>query len=442
MGYGARIGVATGVHDPLHARALVLIPDGGPGVLLLTADLCLITPGQAAGVRREIAEKTGLSPESVLVSCTHTHSGPETGLGAVMTGRPEPPHVARMLEALAETGVEAHRAAAPAGARWGRAEARIGRNRRLADGPVDPEILILDVWTPSGAPLATLYQYACHGTVLGHDNLEISADWPGAACQRIEEATGAPALFLLGAHADIDPRTRGLMDLAIEGQSRGLGFDAVRVLGGEVAEAVLGVLESSAPPPGEIPVRAVSRAATLPVHLGDLPEEEARTELDARKRELAGWLGVEPDALPGPVELYRTVPARAAGLPPSEAREWIARSRLYVRDRTARRWAEGASRLDVETQLVRIGDAALLGLPVEPTTAVGLDWKRRARKHVPLAGVAGIANGWLRYLPHPDDLADPLAHQRYEILQSLLVPSACERLLALGEELLDEAVRA
>ncbi|MBW2280426.1 MAG: hypothetical protein JRG82_06750, partial [Deltaproteobacteria bacterium] len=74
-------------------------------------------------------------------------------------------------------------------------------------------------------------------------------------------------------------------------------------------------------------------------------------------------------------------------------------------------------------------------LPVEPTTNVGLDWKRRMSGRFERAGVAGIANGWLRYLPHPDDLSDPRAAEHYEVLESILAPGACERLLDRGEEL-------
>ncbi len=86
--------------------------------------------------------------------------------------------------------------------------------------------------------------------------------------------------------------------------------------------------------------------------------------------------------------------------------------------------------------MLRIGDAALLGLPLEPTTNVGLDWQARATRRLPLAAVAGIANGWLRYLPHPDDLAHPRADEHYEVLMSTFAPGACERLLQEGEQLL------
>jgi hypothetical protein len=443
MGYGARSGVATAVHDPLYARALALRrPEGGDSaaLIIVVADLCLMTPGQALSVREAIGRRTGLSPRNVLVSCTHTHSGPDTGLAAQMTRREEPAYVATLLETLAEAGSHAYAAAAPAGVRWLRAEAHIGRNRRLAHGPVDPEILVLEVRDPAGGSRAVLYHYACHGTVLGHDNLEISADWAGVASARIEASTGGIALFLLGAHADIDPRTRGLMDLAISGQSVGLGFDAVDVLGSEVAEAVLGALEPADPIVDGVPIGAASQTVRLPIHLGDRAEEEARKDLDSRKGELAEWLGIPPEDLPRLSRLEASIRARVAGLPPSVTREWIARARLYVRDRTGPHWTEGARQVDVEAQVLRIGEGALLALPVEPTTEVGLDWKRRARSRAPFSGVVGIGNGWLRYLPHPEDLDEPLAHHRYEVLSSLLAPGSCERLLALGEDLLDETL--
>jgi hypothetical protein len=441
MGYGARKGVATGVHDPLYARALALqAPDRGESgaLILVVGDLCLMAPDQARAIREGIAQRVEIPSESVLVSCTHTHSGPDTGLMARMMRREEPPYVAELLGTLIEAGCQAWAQAAPSRLRWVRTEAHIGRNRRRADGPVDPEVLVLHVQDPDGGTRAVLYHYACHGTVLGHDNLEISADWAGVASAGIERATGGTALFLLGAHADIDPRTRGLMDLAIDGQSLGLGFDAIDVLGAEVAEAVLEALEGGETGREDVPIRASARSVELLIHLGDRSEEDAGKELDARKAELAGWLGVPIEDFPRLLEIDGRVREKALQLPLSEAREWIARARLYVRDRTAPYWVEGERRVPVEAQVIRIGETAILALPLEPTTAVGLDWKRRTRESMTFGGVAGIGNGWLRYLPHPDDLADPQAHHRYEILSSVFVPEACDRLLALGEELLRE----
>ncbi len=444
MGYGARPGVATGVRQALHARALWLAngPRAESGILINTADLCLMSPAAANAVRKRLAGSIGLPRERILVGCTHTHSGPDTGIGAEAGAGEPPAHVAAVFEGLVRAGEQAFSAARPARLGWGRSEARIGRNRRLEDGPLEPEVGVLRVDGSDGKPLAVLYHHGCHATVLGHDNLEISADWPGVASARVERETGATALFLLGAHADIDPRTRAVMDPAIPGQSVGLGFPAAHVLGTEVAEAVLEAHAAVALSP-DAAISARCRDVSLPLHLGDLDSAGAERELARRKAALADDLGVALDALPRLSRLAEFATLRGGDLPLAEQRERIARVRLYVRDKTAPFFVGNRRRIDAEVQLLRIGEAAVLGLPFEPTTEVGLDWRERTRGRAsglaPATGrVAGTANGWLRYLPHPRDLAHPLAHHHYEVLSSLVAPGACERLLDAGESLLAE----
>ena len=435
MGYGAREGRSTRVHDPLQARGIYLAGEGpGDQILILSADLCLMAPDQAARIRAEIAARTDLDPARILVSCSHTHSGPDTGLAELAQGRPEPEHVAPLFAGLVEAGVAAVATAAPARLRWLETEARIGANRRLANGPLDPAVTILELRHTDDRPLAILFVHACHGTVLGHDNLEVSADWAGVTMARVSEATGAVTSFVLGAHADIDPRTRGLMDLAIPGQSRGMGFEAVRVLGEEVADAVLAALASDEPLQDDARIGGASARVPLPVQLG-VDADPAAAVLSERKRQLASRLGVQLEAFPRLSSLGSVVAERAQTLPLAEARALLSETRLYVRDKTAPFFCRGEREASVEAQVLRIGDAVLLGLPVEPTTQVGLDWKARMRARFPHSCVAGIANGWLRYLPHPDDLAHPRAHEHYEVLESILAPGACEALLACGEKL-------
>src|SRR5690606_18127497 len=160
MGYGARQGVARGVRDPLYARALYLA--GRDDCVWLELDLCLLARTQADAVRWRVAERTGVPPARVLVACTHTHSGPETGLFAALGGAPTPPAAARLLDAAVEAAARARASAGPARLGVGRGEAHIGRNRRRADGPVDPEVLVVRVDREDGAPLAVLYVHGCH----------------------------------------------------------------------------------------------------------------------------------------------------------------------------------------------------------------------------------------------------------------------------------------
>lgn len=421
MGYGARTGTALSTHDPLHSRALYLASDSD--LLLIECELCLMAPAQAEGVRSRIAAETGVARDRIMVGCTHTHSGPDTGLGALLGGSEPPDHVAPLLEAAIEAGVRAHANAANARLGVGRAEAHIGRNRRREDGPLDADVLVIRVDRADGSPLSVLYVHGCHPTALGHDNLAYSADWPSAAGRAIQEGLpGCNPIFVLGAHADVDPRTRGLLDLAIRNQSVGVGFDQVEVLGREIGQAVVGAA-STLETRTQAAVAAGSARVRIPVH---------RADLELRRREALEALGLPPDSKARIRDLYRLEWERTADLSAEERRERIAKVRIYLRDRTAPRFAFG-SEPEVEAQVLRIGDAHLLGLPLEPTVDVGLDWKRRlGRRH---AAVVGIANGWLRYLPHSRNFEETLAHQKYEILQSTLVPDASDRLLAEAEHL-------
>jgi hypothetical protein len=437
MGYGARIGRATAVADRIHARALALESDSHHSLLVVSAELCLITSGQANDLRRRIASRIGSSPDVILVACTHTHSGPDTGVAERNGGRPEPAHVAALFDGMVAAGEEAWRRREPASLAWAQTEAHIGRNRCIADGRIDRGLEVLRVAARDARLLAVMFRHSCHGTVRGHDSLEISADWPGAAARRIEAETGAVAPFLLGAHADVDPRTRGLMDLAVPGQSLGLGAEAVRVLGWEVADAALASLSRAQPEPDEPRLGARVARVRLPLHLGELAPDQLEAELARRKAEVAAELGLSASELPRISELYDRASDSARELPIAAARERIARVRGYIRDRTAPFFSGNRREVEVEVQALAIGRALLLALPVEPTTAVGDDWRARVSSR-DLGLVVGIGNGWLRYLPHASDLAHPLAHQHYEVLQSLLAPGACEALLATGHALARE----
>lgn len=439
MGYGARTGRAEGRNDPLYARALFVAGDAPHAkVLWVQLDLCLIAPSQAHDVRRRVAERTGVPSECVLVACTHTHSGPETGLGQILAEADPPEWVEPLLAAAVDAAVRAHAAAEPARLGVGRGEVQIGRNRRRADGPVDPSLVVVRVDAAArsdGTPLALLYLHGCHPTVLGHDNLVYSADWPGEASRAIEEALpGTFALFGLSAHADIDPRTRGLMDLAVDGQSVGVGFDRVGELGREVGAAVVEVA-SHIETRGDAPVGAACMVRPLAVHGAGAGPEAARAALAAGRKDALAALDLPADSEVGTGELFRLAGERTRALPPEECRARRARARRYLRDRTAARFA-GGTHPEVEAQVVRLGDALVLGLPLEATVAVGLAWRERIES--PFACVLSIANGWLRYLPHPDEFDEPGSERAYEILMSTFEPDAARRLLASGVQLAAE----
>jgi hypothetical protein len=430
MGYGARTGSATAIHDVLMARALYLRA-AGQDLLIVSCDLCLMSPGQAGELRSRLEAATGVPRQRILVGCIHTHSGPETGLLDALAGRDAAPEVVALFDAVVTAGERAVAGAAPAALGIGHGRAGIGRNRRVADGPVDPDVLVIRVESvepapridpPGGATSAILYLYACHPTVLGPENLAFSADWPGAAARRIaEHFPGTNPIFLLGSHADVDPRTRGLQDLARTDRSRGAGFSAVAELGTELGDAVAEAA-ARATLRREIRLGGATGGVELACHQPD----------DADRRAAALALGLEPDAELRTRDLFRLESERTRDLPAPLRRERIAQLRRYARGRMAQRFASGP-RCRVEVQLLQIDRARLLALPAEATVEVGRDWRRRMGS--PDAAVISIGNGWLRYLPHRRNFEEPMSHQMYEILTSTFPADAAERLLDEAERL-------
>jgi hypothetical protein len=429
MGYGARQGVAGSIHDPLHARALYL--ESGGRALIVQLEVCLLAVPQARALRERIARRTGLADAEVWIAATHTHSGPETGVSAVLAGEPPPPWVEPILDAAVEAASWAVRRAARARVGLGSARAAIGRNRREAGGAVDPEVVVLRVDGARGTPRAIAFVHGTHPTVLGHENLAFSADWPAAAGDAIREAfPSAMPFFLLGAHADVDPRTRGLQDLALPGQSLGAGFEACAALGRELGAAVAeaaAAIEAR----DDLEVRALGRTVALPVHGAGAGEGARQERLARRAAAAADALGLDPGE---PVRVSRLLALereRTEGLPVQERRDRISRVRLFVRDRTAERVA-GGPRPDVAVQLLRIGDAAWLGLPLEATAELGLAWKSG---RAPGSALLSNVGGWLRYLPHPERFRAPAGEHHYEVLMSTFEPEAAPCLLAAGDAL-------
>src|SRR5262249_11158393 len=115
---------------------------------------------------------------------------------------------ARLLDGMEAAAREAERRREPARAVSGRAPVAGVAQSRLKQ-PLDPELGMLKVTGASGRPIALVWSYAVHGTALGRRNLLLSGDLMAEASARLERETGAPALFVNGAAADVSPLRHG-----------------------------------------------------------------------------------------------------------------------------------------------------------------------------------------------------------------------------------------
>ena len=228
---------SRGVHDPVKARALAL-DDGRASLVWLAIDLVGTDPSLVEELRGRLA-RAGLPSAALIVSASHTHSGPgayaESALFAMVALDRRSPEVrARVLDALERAAREAHARRAPARVGAGAGEVRDVARSRLG-APLDPTLGVLKVVGADDRPIAILWNYAIHGTALGRGNLLVSGDLMAEASARIERRLGVPALFVNGAVGDVSPAGRGWGGAAEIGER--LAREALAVWGRITPEA-------------------------------------------------------------------------------------------------------------------------------------------------------------------------------------------------------------
>ncbi len=202
---------STGVHDPLRLRALALEGDG-VRVLWLSADLVGTDPTLVSELSARLTRPGG-SPGVVVISASHTHSGPgafaHSAFWGFLAADRESPVVRRgLLDGMERVAREALQRRAPAKVVGGKTTVTGIATSRL-DQPLDPELGVLKVTSLDGRPLALVWNYAIHGTALGHGNFQLSGDLMGQASARLERETGVPTLFVNGAAGDVSPSVKG-----------------------------------------------------------------------------------------------------------------------------------------------------------------------------------------------------------------------------------------
>lgn len=255
---------ATGVHRPLLATALWLEPvgesasdriapsDGSLRSLALSAtqlvialDHCVIDSAEMTRLRDAVAAAASLQPMQVHITLSHTH-----GSGWMSRSRSHfpggeliGPYLDDVTSKLAQLAVDAKSAVQPATIVYGKGQCTLAGHRDFMDderkqfvcgfnpdGPADDTVLVARVQGGHGL-LATIVNYACHPTTLAWDNTLISPDYVGAMREVVEEATGAPCLFLQGASGDLGPREGFVGDTRIADRNgRQLGYAALAAL--------------------------------------------------------------------------------------------------------------------------------------------------------------------------------------------------------------------
>jgi hypothetical protein len=263
----------------------------------------------------------------------------------------------------------------------------VGKNRDEPDGPMDPRLGVLYFSDTHGRPLAALMNYACHPTVLGPDNLVISADFPGYACLVLERMLGPDvvALYTSGALGDVGTRL----------VRRSRTFEEAERLGTIVGAEALKVIQKIEVMSSAVELRGARRRFTAPPRrFPSLPEAQETLMEAERLYELQARKG-------GPPGLVRA------------AQAWVEGAAEMVR--VVEEWTP--MEIATEVQVLAIGTNLLVGLPGEPFVEIGLRIKERLGSVN--AMVLGCANDYVGYILTRQDCEKKV----YEAGCNLFAPS-------------------
>ena len=230
-GYASRDKPSTDVLHDLWAKAIVFEEDPSNRVVIVTTDLLGLSHEISSEVAMRVSQKFGIPRANLLLSSSHTHSGPVVWpcLSTIFDfSTADMQKVAQYGQKLTDDIVEAIGIALndlePVQISTGHGSADFAVNRRQQkdgqvvigvnpDGPVDHDVPVIMISTPGGKLKAVIFSYACHNT--SSNTYFINGDYAGFAQIELEKANpGALAMFVAGCGADQNPNPRGSLEYA------------------------------------------------------------------------------------------------------------------------------------------------------------------------------------------------------------------------------------
>jgi len=385
--------MASKVNDPLHARCLVL-DDGTERIAICVVDTLFVPRDIADAVKAEAAKATGIRPDRMLISATHSHSCPSVA-GCLGTDTDEgyrkflPPLLVEAIEGAAKS-------LAPAKVGWATIDAPdhthcrrwIFRPDKLrtdpfgqrnvrahmhpgyqnADcigpsGPPDPQLSLLAVQAADGRPVAVLANYSMHYYGAG----PVSADYYGVFCRKLTELLGADKT---------QPPFVAIMSHGTSGDLHWMDYGKPSNPPG---------LQRYAEGLAQIAVEACKKIE----HRDTVPIRMAEKKLTLARR--------VPDE--GRLAWAKAVLAKMGGNKPRNLPEVYAREALYLHEEPKR---------ELILQAIRVGDPSAgsgqaLGITAIPCEVYGLTGlKLKAQSPLQPTMNIELANGGEGYIPPPE----------------------------------------
>ena len=355
---------AVGQEGELRVVAVVIEQPRVAKLAIVACDVLFVTRDIAESAIAEITTSTGIPSHNVLISATHTHHAPST---AVVHGYGrEELFCQRLRDAIVLAVQEANSKLSGGEAAFlfhlGE-ERTVGGNSRflLSDGtiswtgprddvvrptgPFDPQLPVLAFRGPAGDLRALIYNHSTHTIGTRKGNVR-SPSFYGLAAQELERELGGVVAFLEGASGSTHNVTGVPTD------------EAVR----RFKVAINGALQKAEPRPVNR-LASIKRRFTFHVRTFDESAEDQKVASYCRKR--------IPKSAEAVIGVFRDMRNK---LKPQQGQ-------------TRQTWL----------QALVIGDVAIVGIPAEFFTGLGLEVKERSPFKETY--VAELANDWIGYLP-------------------------------------------
>ena len=428
LGYGDRDHNHEGIHDRLYLYATAILQKDKPPVLLFAADLCLFGPACVQVMKDTLAQRLGVSMDSLSIQTTHTHSGPDVYNIHTAQGTAEIAYYELLVNRMEDAAQEAMQMAVPATMELRQGSCHIGVNRRGLDKAIDPRLFLLTIKNLQGKDLGMFFYYSCHLTVLGVDNYLVSSDWVGPVRDYFQKELNIPVVFIQGVEGNVDPKTRGVLDMGDPNQAVGASFEDMNHISREMI-GCLGRTKQSEPIGTISGVRAVTEELLLPLRYGPMTKDQLDERILRWKEGFARFLGVDTHSVPENHSINEVIKKRsvASGSSPEETMQQVIQQFSYTQFLSLYRYHQDY--IDMEKGVARIpmrildfGPFALVGLPVEPLVEANFDLSKKfSHKHVV---ICGLWDGYFGYLPHPDNYAEENSEMLYETISSVFAPQA------------------
>jgi len=384
-------GTARGQEGKLRAVAVVLEKKPFGKFAIVACDVLFVTRDLVDAAAKRIEETCGIPAAHLLVNATHTHHAPST---VSIHGCPPSPEFRKRLEQGIVQAVQQanEKLTDDCGFFFHQTEeSTIGQNSRLlladnsiywigsaADrigptGPFDPQLPVLTFRGPQRQLLVTIYNHSTHTIGTVKPGLR-SPSFYGLASQELEAELGGVVCFLEGA----------------SGSTHNLSLSAADCVG-RLKKTIRSSIEQAQPRP-VTKLAGLRRSFKFKVRSFDEEQEEQKVSEYCRKR--AGDRGEEFAGV------FRKMRAE---LKPHQGQE-----------------------RETVLQVLLVGDVALVGVPAEFFTKLGVDIKQRSPFE--RTYVAELANDWIGYLP---DLEGHVlgGYQTWTGLHSYAEPGTGERVV-------------